>query len=167
VIGRPRSAYGEGPAHLLGHLLLFAGAGYAIVQLADARDARGIAMWLVGLALVHDLVFLPAYVVLDRFGRRALPALRVPIVNHVRFVAIVAGSLLLVWFPLILDRAPANYVRATGHAPPDYLGRWLSITAGLALASAAVYGIRVLRPRRVEELNDPVVPAPDEHTSRA
>jgi hypothetical protein len=167
MIGRLRTVYGASPAHLVGHLLLFAGAGYAIVQLADARDARGIAMWLIGLALFHDLVFLPAYTALDRFGLRALPALRLPIVNHIRFVAIVAGALLLVWFPLILDRAPANYVRATGHEPPDYLGRWLSITAGLIAVSAAAYAVRVLRARRIEELHDPVVAAPNEDAPRA
>jgi len=167
MIGRLRSAYGEGPLHLVGHLVVLAATGYAVVQLVHARAPVNIFAWLIGAALVHDFVFLPVYAAADRALTRALPRPRVPIVNHIRFVAIVAGALLLVWFPLILRRAPGNYVHLTGREPADYLGRWLALTAGLIAVSALVYVVRVVRARRVEELHETVRPAADEHPPRA
>jgi hypothetical protein len=143
------------------HVVVLAGIGYAVVQLAEAREATNIFLWLIGAALVHDLVFVPAYTALDRLVRRLLPRPRVPVVNHVRFVAVVSGALLLVWFPLILGRATSNYERVTGRAPADYLGRWLAITAGLAVVSALAYAVRVQR------LQHAVAAAPDEHAPRA
>lgn len=127
------------------HLVAFAAAGYAVAQLTEARAAFQVFAWIVGAAIVHDLLFLPAYTVLDRAAQRVLPAARVPIVNHVRVVAVVSGALLLVYFPLILERATGNYERATGRAPAHYLGRWLAITAGVALVSALVWIVRVQR----------------------
>lgn len=161
MIGRLRDTYGESPWHLAGHLLIFAGTGYAVVQLAGAGEAVNVFAWLIGAALIHDLVFLPAYGLLDRLGRRVVPRPRVPMINHVRFVVLVSGALLLVYFPLILARSPGNYRRATGHEPGDYGTRWLAITAGLVLVSAVAYALRVLRARRVEELHDPVDAAGD------
>ena len=167
MIARFRTLYGEHPLHLLGHLVVFAGAAYAIVQLKDAREARNIFIWLIGAAILHDAVFLPLYVVADRVGllagRRLRLGGRVPVVNHVRFVAVVSGVLLVVYFPLILRRAPGNIERATGKPPTDAMGRWLAITGGLILVSAVVYGVRVLRGGRVEQLDVPVASAADEH----
>ena len=41
------------------------------------------------------------------------------------------GALLLVYFPLILAKAPASYVATPAARRPDYLARWLVISAGL------------------------------------
>lgn len=140
--------YGGSPLHLLGHLAAFAVAAYALSQAFDPRFARplNLALWLVGGALLHDLVFLPLYAVLDRLARTGLakgPVLRVPAVNHVRVPAVMAATMLLVYFPLILSKAPAAYMSNTGQAPPDYAGRWLAITAGFFVASALLYAIRL------------------------
>jgi hypothetical protein len=56
--------------------------------------------------------------------------------------------LLLVYFPLILSKAPATYERNTGRPPPDYLGRWLAITAGLFAASGLLWAFRAARSAR-------------------
>jgi hypothetical protein len=56
----------------------------------------------------------------------------------------------LVYFPLILTRAPGNFERATGHGPADYGLRWLAITAGLFAISAVLYAARVRAARSAE-----------------
>lgn len=73
-------------------------------------------------------------------GRRA-----VPIINHVRTPIVVSAVLFLVFLPRILDRQPQNFVNALGHAPPDFLGRWLAVSAALVVTSAVLYGVRRLR----------------------
>jgi hypothetical protein len=134
-------------ARLLGHLALVALAAWALAQMFGADVAPrplNLVVWLAAGALVHDLLLLPAYALLDR-GLRALARRDPALLQHVRIPAVVSGALLLVWFPRILDRQPQNYVNALGHAPPDYLGRWLAITAGVALVSAAAYAARRVR----------------------
>jgi hypothetical protein len=142
-----RRAYGHGPLHLLGHLALIGAAALILAQMfrsAFAPQPLNLALWLALGALLHDLVLLPGYALVDRLVRR-LPA---TLVNHVRFPLAISGLLLLVWFPLILERQPANYVNALGRQPPDYLVRWIAVTAGLAAVSALVYAIRRLMARR-------------------
>lgn len=171
MIGRARAAYGEGLLHLVGHLAFFVAAGFAVVQLVHARAPVNIFAWLVGAALVHDLLFAPLYVVADRAARVAAGRggrhTRVSALNHVRVVVVVCGVLALVYFPLILQRAPGNYRNATGHPPPDYLGRWLAISAGIVLLSAAAYAVRRARGGGVEELQHPVGAPADEDASGA
>jgi hypothetical protein len=100
----------------------------------------------VGAALLHDLVLVPLYSVLDRVlvggldaaGRRAW-------VSYVRVPAMLSGLLLLVWFPLISNRVAERYRMATGQSADVYLGRWLLITALLFGGSALVLALRVRR----------------------
>lgn len=138
--GRFARRYGESPLHLAGFAVTFAVAGWAALQLADLRNAFTILVWFAGAILLHDLVLYPAYTALDR----ALQGLPFD-VNHVRVPALLSGLLFLVWFPLILDRAPGLYRSVTGVAPPDYLARWLLITAGLFAASLVVAVLRRAR----------------------
>ncbi len=129
---------------LAGHLLAIAVAAWALSHMFDARFAPyplNLALWLVGGALLHDLVLLPAYSAADAAARRVLPA---DVLNHVRVPAAVSGIVLLVYFPLILDRQPRNFERALGYAPPDYLARWLWFTAALFATSAVLFAVRRL-----------------------
>jgi hypothetical protein len=138
-----RRVYGNGPLHLLGHLAVIAGAAWALAQMFHldvAPQPLNLVLWLALGAVIHDLVLLPAYAIADR-AIRLLPS---GAINHVRFPLALSTLLFVVWFPLILDRQPANYVNALGRQPPDYLGRWLAVTGGLALASALVYAVRRL-----------------------
>jgi len=148
VIARARRHYGASPWHLVGHVLALAIMVYAVSRVLDPRFSRGlnVLVWLVGGAIVHDLVLVPAYSALDgvarRVTRRRAPR-AVPAINHLRFPAAISGAMLLVYFPLILTRADGNYVRSTGHHVTGFATRWLTITAGLFLASGLLYLVRV------------------------
>ncbi len=140
--------YGAHPAHLAGHLLLFALAFWAISTMLDMRAAGNWVLWLVAAAVLHDLLLLPLYAIPDRVAARLLTgrrAPRVPVINHLRVPVAVSGVLLLVSFPLVLERAPGNIARVAGFAPSGYLAAWLGITAGAFLLSAAVYAMRLAR----------------------
>lgn len=144
-----RRRYGATPLHLLGHLAAFAIAAYALAQVLGGSAPVNFAVWFLSAALLHDIVFLPLYSVLDRIAhhgtRRAggTAAGGVPLINHVRAPALISGLLLLVYFPLILGAAGTGYVAATGHHLHGYLRNWLLITAALFAGSAVVYAIRV------------------------
>jgi hypothetical protein len=161
-----RRRYGAGPLHLLGHLLAIAVAAYALARAFQPRFAPqpvNLAAWLLAGALLHDLVLLPAYTGLDRLAQRALRAdgrRAVPVLNHVRIPAVLSGVLLLVYAPRILDRQPQNVVNALGHRPPDYLGRWLALTAALAAGSAAVYVVRASRAAAARRSGRSPAPSP-------
>jgi hypothetical protein len=140
--------YGASPLHLLGHVALIAVAGYALSRAFQPRFAPqplNLAAWLVGGALVHDLLLLPAYSLLDAVVRRTLPP---PLLNHVRIPLALSGVVLLVYAPRILDRQPQNVVNALGEPPPDYLARWVLLTVGLFATSALVYAFRAARAAR-------------------
>lgn len=142
-----RHRYGASPLHLAGHVAALALCAYAISEVLDpGLRPVNFLVWLVGGALVHDLVLLPAYSLADSAARRVLARrgpLGVAALNHLRFPAVVSGVLLLVYFPLILVRADGNFVRATGRHVEGFGLRWAAITAGLFALSAIVYAIRV------------------------
>jgi hypothetical protein len=156
--------YGASPAHLAGHLALFALAFWAISTMLDMRAAGNWVLWLVAAAVLHDFLLLPLYAIPDRLAARLLGgrrAPRVPVINHLRVPVAVSGALLLVSFPLVLDRAPGNIARVAGFTPDGYLAAWLAITAGVFLLSAAIYGIRLARfpgGGKRDELQEPIVP---------
>jgi hypothetical protein len=156
VLGHFKRRYGASPLHLLAHIVTLAIVAYAIVQLLGQKHWVNWLGWFVAAALLHDVVLLPAYSLLDRVGHavlrgpdRRLPGrdprgpAQVPLVNHVRAPALISGLLLLIYFPLILGPATPGYVSATGHNPSGYLRNWLLITLALFAASAVIYAIRV------------------------
>ncbi|MEH3052524.1 MAG: hypothetical protein PGN13_00755 [Patulibacter minatonensis] len=154
TLRRPWRWWGAGPAHLIGHLLVIAVAAFALSVMFEERFAPrpwNLLLWLLGGAVLHDLVLLPAYSAVNIAAGRLLGAdheRAVPILNHLRVPAVLSGVLLLTFAPRILDGQPQNYERALGHAPPDYLGRWLAVTAAFAVGSALVYVVRRLRADR-------------------
>jgi hypothetical protein len=152
--------YGASPLHLLAHLAAVVLCAYALAQIISGGAAVNFAVWFGAAAVLHDLVFLPLYSLLDRLGHgwarrvhmtapRALRHPDVPIVNHLRAPALISGLLLLTYFPLILGSSGSTYLDATGHHLHGYMRNWLLITAALFVGSATVYAIRVvLRSRR-------------------
>jgi hypothetical protein len=150
VSARFRHAYGGHPAHLLGLLVSFAVAGYALLRVGEVvGDPLRVYTWLGGSIVAHDLILFPLYAIVGVAAtalllRGAEPSrLRIAALNHVRVPALLSGLLLLVWFPLVSGKADRSYVRATalendGH----YLERWLVISAALFAASALVFALR-------------------------
>ena len=125
--------YGASPAHLAGHLALFALAFWAISTMLDMRAAGNWVLWLVAAAILHDLLLLPLYAIPDRALARVLSgrrAPRVPVINHVRVPVAVSAVLLLVSFPLVLERAPGNITRVAGVEPDGYLEEGSRVTFG-------------------------------------
>jgi hypothetical protein len=154
LTARFRALYGESPAHLLILLASFAVCAYAAARLLD-RDWFDVAKWVVGAALVHDLVLVPAYGGADWLLHRALRArgragkrgTRIAAVNHLRVPAFVSLLLLLVYWPLI-SQDPVNYAADTALTPGVFLGRWLLITAALFGVSALLFAVRLWRAGR-------------------
>lgn len=143
-----RRTYGDSPLHLVAQLAGFAIAVYAFSQILRPATPHvvSVLVWFVGGALLHDLVFVPIYLVLDliaRLGVQDNALRRVRVINHLRFPAAMSFVMFLTCFPLILSSAPGNYVRAAGRGEPDYLGRWLLITAVLFAGSALIYAVRL------------------------
>lgn len=165
---RFRRWYGEGPLQLLALLASFACAGYAGVRLLDG-DAALIAVWFVGAALVHDLLFVPAYALADRAlravaargerrghgvrgvrgerGEHEVRGARGEWVTFVRVPAFLSGLLLLVWFPLIAGQVE-RYEASTGLPADVFLTRWLAVTAALFAGAALCRVLQVRRARR-------------------
>ncbi len=147
-----RRLYGTSPLHLLAHLAAFAIVAFALAQIIAGGTVINFAVWFVGAVLLHDLVFVPIYSLLDRVARHGaqravtvapLVPRSVPVINHVRAPALISGVLLLVYFPLIFKVADHTYFAATGHHVAGYLRTWLLITAVLFLGSALVYAVRL------------------------
>ena len=133
-----RASYGASPLHLLAHLIVLPLVAFALLQIAERGDAARILVWLALSAVVHDLVLLPFYGVLDRLGQRTAGRA----VNFVRVPALLSGLLLLVFFPAISGKGEGAFHGVSGLDYDGYLARWLLITAALFAVSGVVYGLR-------------------------
>jgi hypothetical protein len=133
------------PLQLLLLSCSFALAVYAGVRLL-AGDWLGVVLWVVGAAVLHDLVLLPLYAAADRAVVRGLGRVRRrEWAMYVRVPAALSGLLLLVWFPLISGMVEERYRSATGLPPEVFLTRWLLITAVLFAGSALLLALRLRR----------------------
>jgi hypothetical protein len=126
-------------------LVSFAVAGAATVGwFQRSFDVGAVLVWFGAAIVVHDLVLLPAYSVVDRavagFVGRLVAFVRVPL--------ILSGLLLIVFFPLIFRVGSGTYRAASGQDVGAYLGRWLIATAVLFLGSGLVWAARALVTRR-------------------
>ena len=150
--------YGAGPLHLLSALASFAVAGYAALRIRDLGAAGNVAVWFFGAIVMHDLLLLPLYSLVERVAARLAGASSRParagsppppgvlVLNHVRVPAMISGLLFLLFFPSILGRNE-GYVGASGLESDVYLGRWLALTGALFLLSGVLYAVRRGRSR--------------------
>lgn len=149
-----RVRHGAAASHLALHLTGFGFCAFLLAQIVRAGAVVSFVVWFVGAAVLHDLVLLPAYSLLDHVLRRARGSLRIERgerpsgINHLRVPAVISGVLLLVYFPLILRLSERRYRLASGHPIAGYAGRWVAITVGLFLVSGLLYGLRAWRARR-------------------
>jgi len=153
AVQRFRRLYGAAPAHLAGFALSAAAAGYAIREFLHSDAPARLFIWFFGAIVVHDLVFLPAYSLIDRvLSRRPAaglgPARYARARVHIRVPTMLAGLLALVFFPLISRTDRSDYGDASGLTPDAYLHRWLWVAGGLYALSAVIYVFRVVHSRR-------------------
>ncbi len=156
VSSRLRDSYGDGPLHLIAVGASFAIVGYAFLQIAQQTGPLSFVVFFAGAIVVHDLIAFPIYSLLDRIAGRAGATVKLSggLINYVRIPALLSGFAFIVWFALILELDPGNYEASTATAPPDYLGRWLVLTAALFLGSGVVYAIRARRALRSRRARD-------------
>jgi len=133
-----RDRYGASPLHLLAHLVALPLVAFALLQIAERGDAMRIVIWLALSAVVHDLLLLPFYGLLDRAAQRAAG----PSVNYVRVPLLLSGLLLLVFFPAISGKGNGAFHGVSGLDYEGYLARWLLITAALFALSGLTYLVR-------------------------
>jgi hypothetical protein len=136
------------PLRVLVALASFAIAGWALWRvLGTLSDPWRFAIWFAGAVVAHDLLLLPIYSLLGVVAGRAVAEpptrLRVAALNHLRVPLLLSGRMLLVWFPLLSQRSPAGFMRASGLSADVYLDRWLLLTAVLLLGSALAFALRV------------------------
>jgi Na+/melibiose symporter-like transporter len=140
---RIRARYGAGPGHLLLLLASFAITGAAVIGwFQRPRDLERVLIWFVAAVLLHDLVLLPLYSLLDRLTIARLPRRSIA---YVRVPAIVSGLLLLVLFPTILGYGARGEFRASGIPEHGFLFRWLVLTGVLFTLSGLAYALAAVR----------------------
>ena len=170
MVRRFRALYGAGPLHLLALLASFAIAGAAVAGwFQRPRDVVNVLEWFAAAIVLHDLVLLPLYSLLDRvaFGRgrrridgdqsRPLSA-QVNATPYLRIPAILSGLLLLVFFPVIFGLGAPAELSASGIVESDYLARWLLATGVMLAISGVAYAAAVARANAEAKAD---VPAPD------
>jgi hypothetical protein len=149
-VGRLAQIYGAHPLHLVLLLLSFAVAGYAALQLF-AADLVGVAVWFLGAAILHDLLVLPGYLLVDRLVRGGPHPSQQdgarPWVNYVRIPLGLSALLLLVFLPSIL-RLSDGFEATTTLSADGYAWRWLAISAVLFALSGLAYVVSLGRAHR-------------------
>jgi hypothetical protein len=131
--------YGATPLHLIVHVALLALAAWALLQILELRTAGRVLLWLLAAVVVHDLLLLPFYSLLDRAAQRRLPGTAV---NYVRVPAGLALLLGVVYYGEISGRADVAFHRASGLMFQAPLARWLLACAALFALSGALYLLR-------------------------
>ncbi len=145
---------GLNAAGVVAHLAVLGIAAFAVSRTFEvaSTDELNFVIWLVAGAILHDIVLLPLYSVVDLVSRLAMsdhPRRRIRAANHVRFPAAISLVVLLVYSPTILNRNPGTFERLSGRPQAtDPLEAWLWITLGLFAVSGAALATRVLVDRR-------------------
>lgn len=143
-----RRHYGAGPWHLLGLLVCFAVAAYAVTRVFAQGGWQAILTWFGICVFLHDGVGWPIYASADRvLTRRArLGAARggtgAAYVNHVRVPTVISGLLLVMFAPMIF-RLSGAFEGITGFSEDVYLWNWVLVSGTLFGASAALFLLRL------------------------
>jgi len=134
-----RQRYGGGPGQLLATIACFAIAGAAVVGWSQRhKDFEAVLIWFAAAIVLHDLVLLPLYSLLDRVTVARLPA---QAAAYVRVPALICGLVLLAVFPTVLGFGAHTAQHASGVTEHGYLARWLALTGVVFLISGLAYVI--------------------------
>ncbi len=153
---RLRSSHASRPLHLIALLASFALTAAAVVGwFQRPRDLAGVLEWLVAAIVIHDIVLMPLYTLVDRvtlglLHRRLVPAHRRGVVNHTTYVrvpAIMSALLFAILFPVILGLGSRTELNASGVREHGYLVRWLLLTGALFAVSGTAYTVARARAR--------------------
>lgn len=162
MMARWRSGYGAGPAHLIALLASFAIAGAAVVGWFERpRDVTTVLIWFAASVVLHDLVLLPVYSLLDRMttgwlarryerdraGRRGASR-QVNPAPYLRIPALLSALLLAVFGPVILGLGTRSELTASGIAERGYAARWLLVSGVMFAVSGAAYAVAAARASR-------------------
>lgn len=136
---RVGARYGAGPAHLLATVASLAIAGAAVLGWTQRpRDLTNVLIWFGAAIVLHDLVLLPAYSLLDRLTVGWLPGRAV---TYVRVPALVSAFVLAAVFPTVLGFGAHQEHNASGIVEHGYLARWLLLTGALFALSGLAYAV--------------------------
>lgn len=150
---RLRSAYGARLLHLVGLLVAFGLTAYAIVQVAGRPDFGRMAIWFLGAIVLHDLVFLPAYSLLNRLTGLPRPirdrrARSVALFNHLRGAIALGALLFILFYPSILQKAEGGFLSNADFGTDPFPNRWAWATGVVLVASLVLYVVRIALHRR-------------------
>jgi hypothetical protein len=148
------------------------------------RDVDSVLEWFAAAIVIHDLILLPLYSLLDRIAftrlrRRTQRARRIAQPGtidptpYLRIPTILCGLLLAVFFPVIFGLGSQTELSASGIAERGYLARWLLATGVMFAVSGVAYAIAVSRagasrgsanpdPDQADPAPDQADPAPDQ-----
>jgi hypothetical protein len=142
---RLRARYGGGPAHLLASLASLVIAGAAVIGWTQRpRDLTNVLIWFAAAIVLHDLVLLPLYSLLDRVTLGRLP-LRAA--AYVRVPALVSALVLAAVFPTVLGFGAHQELNASGIVEHGYLARYLLLAGALFALSGLAFAVGVGRGR--------------------
>ena len=166
MMARFRRLYGASPLHLLALAASMAIAAAAVAgwfASFPGPTAVKILEWFAAAVIVHDLVLLPLYSLLDRiaFGaaraRRPPPPVgRVPGLVYLRVPVLLSGLLFLVFFPEILRLGDRTFFVASGFHQRVFLTRYLLTSGALFALSGLAYALSLVRARRTRLADDRV-----------
>ncbi len=132
-----RARYGAGPAHLLATSASLAIAGAAVIGWTQRpRDLDNVLIWFGAAIILHDVVLLPIYSLIDRHTLGRLP---VRAAVYVRVPALVSALVLAAVFPTALGFGAHQEHNASGIVEHGYLVRWLLLTGALFALSGLAY----------------------------
>jgi hypothetical protein len=153
---RFQAAYGGGVLHLLALLAGFAIAAAGVVGwFQRPRDVGSVLVWFAAAIVIHDVVLLPLYSLLDRIvlalHRRVARPRRLPhalnAAPYIRIPAMLSGLLLVVFFPVIFGLGARTELAASGIPERGYLARWLLATGVMFALSGGAYAVAMARAR--------------------
>lgn len=145
----------DGPLRMLATAISLLVVGFAVWMIFRDDHPVAIAIWFFAAAIGHDLVAFPVYSVLHvaAYGRATRPERPPPrdpqAINFLRVPFFLSAIMLAVWFPLILGLSSPDLAVKTGN-DPDFMARWLLLSAALFALSALSYVVHLRSFRRAE-----------------